>query len=1346
MESLVLSIVAKYLKDYVNNFRKDQISVNFLRGQGVIRDLDINVDAINELFIQSACPAIKVSKLLINTLSINAPIMSLKTRPIVVFIDELFVELTEVPVCTAKSNLLSQGSSPSKATSKDKKDKPTKYGFLDRVGDSLSFEINRVSLAFTTLGKIKTVEIGLWTPPVLLVELLGSRFFCTNHNGIETDLDSCFRVRQTKRPILFIYKKLLSKRIRIHLVNAMIWPKVREDIINGWSSKESLRTIRKRYGEPRGGYAAFQIIENTAMSIQMCFRKRIENNTLLGLEIAVVIGAIKQSFRQKCFSQLLHLVHGINNCMMRSDVVVQSLSPAEADQTTTRETESLRQKVKLNREQLGLDNEEAASLDILEAEAFAGVSAESTQAAYDDSRAGEGWQRSSLNSDEDPPHIRLVISTQIDELVVTFPFDGMQREFTIDQLGKWEEDYVSVSGSEDETDNVDADVNGDGEITADNDESTSMLSFSRSRSGSPRTERPRKEFIHGIILTMSGLVHSNIWPEHAGYTETVSQLTVKHVSLHEYSGINKSCLFRTTKPLDSDGRPLVVALLPRGVKENSLGDPEYLPGTSILLKTDSCWPSLPSPDRNGIVNNTEVHVCALDIAIKLPILLEMATFFSVAADPRWDSCQWGSGIERMIKAGEVKLFSAFPPGNSAVAVVVNGIRASYFPNLTGDSVSDAESVRLSQQPASYTSLNTVRSFKSSSREYGGPGSNRVNSLQASQINLDINLVTVQCRHTLDATFLNDCVPNRSKSRDCSLLTKDLTDSMPWEKYSSTLPLMSPRLEATLSSIRVSIVTDDLDKVYVASNPMGDASPHFKDIIKPFTLCVFTSLDPIPEKISETMDGLNEVFSVKATSFAPSLFATLCPVQNRLFYWPRCPFCIETTYIGIEDFVVDMSLLDLIFLTKTAECIRDQIKELDVVGWFFTLFPSAGRKKKFSSDFNSALHVPIPQVTARDLDLLGPLGRVVVENSPNEIWMISASNVRVSVLPANASSSSQKGSSENVFFADQEIVGLILKSASAVYERESATLLRYKATDTAAEDENEHTAALLVKAACSGIAASVSGRPILFLNVDPIQGIVHRSCSSNVCPTKWLSEAPTILFRYDTRTSLLHTIASDLTALNGLPHTESETASSVSAIVHIEATSDCCLVLQPRSVLLVLQGCVAELLKGVGCVNTNYTNWWEDSIFGFFRTHLDNFIGGDSRKGVIVQATRQQLVKVSKKHDPVLLVLAADNARVAIVDVLDALTPLDGAFERSMTPFAAGRGRATESPLFFHKPSMQSSNHSLCLLLTLHQAQATGRLRSGEKPLVALDINSRLQFQLIQFDAVTGEYYLFFPTF
>ena len=73
---------------------------------------------------------------------------------------------------------------------------------------SMSFEINKVYVALRTFGRLKTTQVGPWTPPVLLLELTGTRYFSVNHNGLETELEECFRIRQDKRPLLFVYKKI----------------------------------------------------------------------------------------------------------------------------------------------------------------------------------------------------------------------------------------------------------------------------------------------------------------------------------------------------------------------------------------------------------------------------------------------------------------------------------------------------------------------------------------------------------------------------------------------------------------------------------------------------------------------------------------------------------------------------------------------------------------------------------------------------------------------------------------------------------------------------------------------------------------------------------------------------------------------------------------------------------------------------------------------------------------------------------------------------------------------------------------------------------------------------------
>lgn len=268
MDSLLISIVSKYLKEYVNNFRKEQITLNFLGGQGVMRDLDLNVEHINEAFLQASAPALRFTRILINKLSIEAPtILNLKGKPIIIYVDEMFIEICEVPDVVQKPKAVA---APRKI--------PQKYGFLDRVVDSISFQANKIHLAYRTLGKRKTTAVGLWTPPVLLFEMTGNRYFCTNHNNVECDLEDCFRIRSTKRPMLFVYKKLDTKRVALHLINPEIWFAVADELISGAKGKDIFSTLESRHSGGSRGYVCHTLVPGIPFEIQFCMRKRLDNN------------------------------------------------------------------------------------------------------------------------------------------------------------------------------------------------------------------------------------------------------------------------------------------------------------------------------------------------------------------------------------------------------------------------------------------------------------------------------------------------------------------------------------------------------------------------------------------------------------------------------------------------------------------------------------------------------------------------------------------------------------------------------------------------------------------------------------------------------------------------------------------------------------------------------------------------------------------------------------------------------------------------------------------------------------------------------------------------------------
>lgn len=283
-----------------------------------MRNLDLNVHHINEAFLQPSMPALAFTRILINKLSIEAPsLLSIKSKAIVFFIDELFVEVSEVEEVPHKPKIIVDPSA---------KRGGAKYGFLDRVVDSISFQINKINLAFRSLGKAKTTQVGDWTPPVLLFEMLGSRIFCTNHNNVECDLEDCFRIRPTKRPMLFVYKKLDVKSITIHLINPHNWIALSDMLIaNG---KSSLSSISSRL-TPGGGrdYVSHTIVRSTPLEVQICMRKRLDNNRLLGLEISFVFDKLHFSLRQNIFVEFLHFIMGLSYALWRSDAVKEIYGP-----------------------------------------------------------------------------------------------------------------------------------------------------------------------------------------------------------------------------------------------------------------------------------------------------------------------------------------------------------------------------------------------------------------------------------------------------------------------------------------------------------------------------------------------------------------------------------------------------------------------------------------------------------------------------------------------------------------------------------------------------------------------------------------------------------------------------------------------------------------------------------------------------------------------------------------------------------------------------------------------------------------------------------------------------------
>ena len=493
MESLLLSVISGYLKDYVNNFTREQVSLNFLRGQGAIKNLDINVHAINDLLFQSDAPVLQFTRIMINTLSVEAPILNLKNKPIIFFIDRLFIEIAEVPEIIKKSSR--------KAT---RKGATSKYGFLDRVLDSVSVEVNRITVAFLTLGRMKATSFGAWTPPVLLLECSLARLYCTNHNGLEVELNECFRVRTTKRPLLFIYKKFAVERSSIYLVNPELWTSICDALMKGTMAEDITKLTLDGH---RRGYVSQQIVSHAPLQIMICMRKRVDKNLLLGFELQVTLETIKIRIREQQLTELIHLVVGLYYCLLRQDALEEVFGPDpynEGFKSCSSESRNSgvetacppptpqNRKVDLSH----FDSADKANLDRLDA-SMTSVGSTVVGGIEEERERGDDWHRSSLNSDVDPPHMRFCVVVQISEATIHIyvdPTDVSTRTQHLPSMRK-----------------------------SDADDSYKYL----------RDHLDRREARQPLVLivNLSGLVHTTVWPEHASLMQAVQQTTLRHLKV-----------------------------------------------------------------------------------------------------------------------------------------------------------------------------------------------------------------------------------------------------------------------------------------------------------------------------------------------------------------------------------------------------------------------------------------------------------------------------------------------------------------------------------------------------------------------------------------------------------------------------------------------------------------------------------------------------------------------------------------------------------------------------------------------------------------------------------------------
>lgn len=154
------------------------MNANLLNGKGEITDVSLNCSFLNEA-VAKITPFFEFKSIHVSKLGFHVTSWTnLRKAPIVVDIGCITATLIEPLQCLPASqrkrlrmvtekeliNLLEEGLY-----------KPMRgegpYGFVDRLLDNVTMEIEKVQVNFQTWGKFKTQRIGQWTPPLLRLEL-----------------------------------------------------------------------------------------------------------------------------------------------------------------------------------------------------------------------------------------------------------------------------------------------------------------------------------------------------------------------------------------------------------------------------------------------------------------------------------------------------------------------------------------------------------------------------------------------------------------------------------------------------------------------------------------------------------------------------------------------------------------------------------------------------------------------------------------------------------------------------------------------------------------------------------------------------------------------------------------------------------------------------------------------------------------------------------------------------------------------------------------------------------------------------------------------------------------------
>eukprot|EP01027_Heterolobosea_sp_BB2_P010214 GEZU01015015.1.p1 GENE.GEZU01015015.1~~GEZU01015015.1.p1 ORF type:complete len:247 (-),score=47.44 GEZU01015015.1:12-752(-) len=224
MERIVNSTLGRYFSVFIKNYSKNALNLNVMKGEGELKNLEINEDVIQEIL---PIAFLEVKRAYVNKLSIKLPSLTrLSNDPIVIVIDRVQIEIEEPikgrPLRTPLMNFLNAMSAGKTKTDKTAK-KAAAYGYVDKIIDGIRVEINSISIIISTLGSTPSRSIGPWTPPILSIQIADVALYTTNGRWRIVDLKDALP-KFTGKGEGFVYKYGKCGSLSVSLIPQYVDP------------------------------------------------------------------------------------------------------------------------------------------------------------------------------------------------------------------------------------------------------------------------------------------------------------------------------------------------------------------------------------------------------------------------------------------------------------------------------------------------------------------------------------------------------------------------------------------------------------------------------------------------------------------------------------------------------------------------------------------------------------------------------------------------------------------------------------------------------------------------------------------------------------------------------------------------------------------------------------------------------------------------------------------------------------------------------------------------------------------------------------------------------------------